>query len=214
MDHEGGAGQGQDRDAVELIELSPPEIARVHPRRARLAAIAIGAFTGLTCLGLASSVVAPRMLDRRFDPRADIAVASARPAESPGRADAEDDGPAVVATAAIVPTAEVLGGTSIGAARIVHVSGAAAASVEDVVVTLLVGGRARDVALARAGTDGPALGKAGVRLWSADLALPRSLGTGATDGLAVVEVFWSGTKGAAGGLLTVLVPLGDGRPRG
>jgi len=213
MDHDGEAGRGRDGEPVELIELSPPEIVRVRPRRARLAAIAIGAFTGLTCLGLASSMVAPRIFDRRFDPRADIAVASTRPAESPGPAVADDDGPAIVATAAIVPTAGVPGGTSIAAARIVHVSGAAAASVDDVVVTLLLGGRERDVALARAGTDGPALGKAGVRPWSADLALPRGLGTGATDGLAVVEVFWSGTKGATGGLLTVLVPLGDGRSR-
>ena len=68
MDDDGAAGHGEEQDRVELIELSLPEIVRVRPRRARLAAIAIGAFTGLTCLGLASSMVAPRILDRRFDP--------------------------------------------------------------------------------------------------------------------------------------------------
>jgi hypothetical protein len=214
MDDDGEAGHGKDPDPVELIELSPPEIARVRPRRARLAAIAIGAFTGLTCLGLASSIVAPGILDRRFDPRADIAVASARPAESPDPEDRMHEvGPPVVATAAVSPTARVSGATSVGAAGIVHVSGAAAASVDDVQVALLVGGRACDVALARAPTDGPAIGNAGVRLWSADLALPRVRGSELTDGVAVVEVFWSGTKRAAGGLLTLVVPLGDGRRR-
>jgi hypothetical protein len=216
MDIGAEARPGERRASVELIELSPPDVVRVHPRRARLAAIAIGAFAGLTCLGLATSVVAPRILDRRFDPRADLEVASARPAESPAafaRA-AAADGPAVVATAAISPTAGATGGTSVEAAGIVHVSGAAAASVDEIQVALLVGGRARDVALAGAGTDEPAIGPAGVRLWSADVALPRGAGTGSTDGVAVVEVFWSGRDRASGGLLTLIVPLGDGRRRG
>jgi hypothetical protein len=216
MDIGAEARPGERPGLVELIELSPPDVVRVNPRRARLAAIAIGVFTGLTCLGLATSMVAPRILDRRFDPRADIAVASARPAESAtlvARA-AGADGPAVVATAAISPMAGVRGATSAGAAGIVHVSGAAAASVDDVEVALLVGGRASDVALARAGADGPAIGTAGIRLWSADVALPRGAGSGLTDGVAVVEVFWSGPDRVAGGLLTLVVPLGDGRRHG
>jgi len=206
-----GKGFDDEPEPVQLIDLTPPEIVRVHPRRARLAAIAIGVFTGLTCLGLATSAVASRP-DRRFDPRADIAVASVRPG-----------GPGPQATAAalvVLPIAAraVLAPGSPGSQSIVQVSGAVLGSVERVEVRLLIGGRPIDLESAPVERDGPSAGGASVDeramgLWSAELAIPAGVTARPSDGLAVVELSWIEAGGTSGRCVLV-VPLGDGRRRG
>ena len=211
MDTTAETNPGDGMQSVELIDLGPPDVVRVHSRRTRVTTVAIAAFTGLTCLGLASAVVAPGTLDRRFDPRADIAIAS--PQASVGRglnvAPEANDTPPVVVTSASASS-------SGRAAPVIHVSGAAFASVEEVEVRLLISGRALGRAVTHVDTSRPGVvgseGAAGIGLWTVDLAIPRGVAAERLDGMAVVEVRWMGSSGG-GGPVAVVVALGDGRRR-
>src|SRR5262249_41911193 len=100
-------------ETPQLIGLTTPGVERGHPRPARPPALAAASFTGLTCLGLATAVIAPRF-DRRLDPRADIAVASSP--RTAGTAPKMEPVP-VVATAVMASRS--------GPRQFVHVSGAA-----------------------------------------------------------------------------------------
>ncbi len=189
----------------ELIELTPFDVVPVRPRRARLAALAIATFTGLTCLGLAATAIGPRF-DRRLDPRADIAVVP-----KPGGADLARPtaGAAVVAPAVTTSMTE-------GRLGMVHVSGAALGAVERIDLRMFVGGRAvgetSTVLLGAASAlDSPGAGDA-MELWSGDVAMPLGVGTAPDDGLAIVEVSWTGPNGP-GGPTPLIVALGDGRER-
>jgi hypothetical protein len=192
-------------EAAELIELTPFDVVPVRPRRARLAALAIASFTGLTCLGLAATAIGPRF-DRRLDPRADIAVVPKPGSADPARSTA---GAAVVATAVTTSTTD-------GRLGMVHVSGAALGAVERIDLTVLVGGRAvgetSTVLVGGASAhDSSGAGDA-IELWSGDVSIPLGVGTAPDDGLAIVEVSWTGPNGS-GGPTPLIVALGDGRDR-
>jgi len=102
-----------------------------------------------------------------------------------------------------------------GPRQFVHVSGAALGPIRRIETRLVIGGRTIGDVLTElddrpAGdVDTTAAGDR-ISLWSADVVLPPRAAELPSDGLAIVEVRWTGPDGSGGPTL-LLLPVGDGR---
>ena len=202
-----------------LIDLWSFDTQPVRPDRSRWTALLLAVFTGLTCLGLTATAVVPRLIDRAAD-RGD-------PSRPPG--------PAVsAASGAPAPAVPVIGQPSIGMAgpvvatahlqtgrdgRVVRVTGAAAAPVGKIDVTLRLAGRsvARRGAALAAGAAIPAMigtAQVGIVSWTVDLPLFERAISDRGDGRAIVEISWGPSSFGPGGSAVIVVTVGDGRSSG
>ena len=194
-----------------LIELSG-SIEPVRPNRSRWTTLAIAAFAGLTCLGLAGTTLFPRVTDRASE-RRDVTTASATDADTvdgpagtvpaEGRGDRPGGSAALVAPSPVVATWRLVGGRD---DRQLFVSGAASRQVERIAVDVAIGGRS--VASADVVPLAEDRGRDDVIPWSVVIDMPRTTGRG--DAVATVAVSWVGRVATSGSLAAAVV-LGDGR---
>lgn len=203
-------------DEAILIDLTPPETEHVHPARSRWTALFIAVFTGLTCLGLTASTVVPRLIDRAADrgdqPSRVVQTVSTTTGSTP--AIPPNGRSSIVEAKPVVATARVA--TSHGAPVVIRVTGAAAAAVGTVEVTLRLRGRAvateidvLDTNATFPGTIGAV--QVGIVSWTVDLLVPGDATPGGGDDRAIVEISWGSSGAAPAGSDVLVVSLGDGR---
>ncbi len=208
-------GDGRDgaelRGGAILIDLTPPEAERVHPKRARWTAVLIALFTALTCGGLASQTIVPRLIDRAADRDsgtvpAPAAVVAPIPASLPKRV-------TIAPSPVIVARAEL----RVGHETRVRIAGTALVTVRTIEVTVTLAGRSVGHAVVGVDPDastvneGSAVGRAA---WQVDVPLPAGTGSISRDGIAVANVRWVASPAGPGGSTDSVIRLGDGRGRG
>lgn len=209
--HSSGFVEGFDPvrgDEAIVLELTRTDPERVHPRGSRWTALAIAVFTAMTCAGLASQTVVPRLIDRAAD-RGETAATSVAPVAPPSAVPAFLAAPAP-APAVTVTRAEI----ARGAPFRVHLAGTATVTVPSLAVTLTVGGRAVGTARvivaadATIADDTAAVGRA---LWLVDVPVSSTVAGESHDAVAVAEIRWPSSSAGPPGSVTSFISIGDGR---
>jgi hypothetical protein len=201
-----------------LIDLGSFDTQPVRPGRSRWTALFLAVFTGLTCLGLTATAVVPRLIDRaadRGEPSRPGPAVSA-PKGAPAPAVPVVGQPSIGMTSLVVATAHLQTGRS---GRVVRVTGAAAALVGKIDVTLRLAGRSiarRDAALDAGAAIPATIGTAqvGVVAWAVDLPLSTRAMSDRGDGRAIVEISWGRSSLGPAGSAVIVVTVGDGRNSG
>jgi hypothetical protein len=202
-----------------LIDLGSFDTQPVRPDRSRWTALLLAMFTGLTCLGLTATAVVPRLIDRaadRGEPSRPPGPAVSAPSGDPAPAVSVIGQASIGMTGPVVATAHLQTGRD---GRVVRVTGAAAALVGKIDVTLRLAGRsvARRGAELDAGAAIPAtIGTAqvGIVSWKVDLPLSDPAMSDRGDGRALVEISWGPSSLGPAGSAVIVVTVGDGRSSG
>ena len=208
-------GDGRDgaelRDGAILIDLTPPEAERVQPKRARWTAVLIALFTALTCGGLASQTIVPRLIDRAADRDSGAvpppsAVGAPRPPAVPEHV-----------TAALSPVIVARAELRVAGEPRVRIAGTALVTVRTIEVTVTVAGRSVGRAVVGVDPDASTVNEesaVGRAAWQVDVPLPAGTGSISGDGVATANVRWVASPAGPGGSTDWVIRLGDGRGRG